>query len=186
MLITESPVSQPTPNAGNHHSMHSGLVCTRRPVVFIARARVNPWHKGLVPFTFESLFVTLKPHDLTIGVIYSTPNSNKEEFLKYFQVIVDRLKKGNEQYMILGDFNIDILNYYSDTISFNFVNTIFENGCIPVITKPTRVTDSSASCIDNIITNINFPQLESLRMLATTSRFFLPGFLLIFAKACWP
>ena len=116
---------------------------------------------NFIPSTFESLFVTIANLNLTIGVIYSTPDSDKWEFFEYFELVLERLKESNESFALLGDFNINILSYVSDPIAKYFVNAIFENGCIPLITKPTRVTQSSSSCIDNIITNTFFSHLVS-------------------------
>ena len=121
--------------------------------------RSRPDLNNFLPSTFESLFITIKNINLTLGVIYSTPDSDKSEFLAHFNQAIDRLKQGNESFTLLGDFNINILSYASDTYAQSFVNTIFENGCIPLITKPTRVTQSSFSCIDNIITNKFFSDL---------------------------
>ena len=37
----------------------------------------------------------------------------------------------------------------------NYVETIFSHGYIPMITKPTRITDFSDTLIDHIYTNKN-------------------------------
>ena len=89
---------------------------------------------------------------LTVGVIYSTPDSNKEEFLFYFEKSLNQLKEKNEHFILLGDFNVNLLNYGSDSIATDFANLTFEQACIPLITKPTRIDTNSATCIDNIIT----------------------------------
>ena len=35
----------------------------------------------------------------------------------------------------------------------NFLSIIYENGMIPIINKPTRVTNKAATAIDHILTN---------------------------------
>ena len=55
---------------------------------------------------------------------------------------------------ILGDFNFDILRHSSHSQTGNFLSVMYSNGLQPLITKPTRVTASSCTCIDNIFTNV--------------------------------
>ena len=53
----------------------------------------------------------------------------------------------------MGDFNIDLLKYECCNYSNNFFNQLSSSGYMPLITKPTRVTKSTATLIDNIFTN---------------------------------
>ena len=54
---------------------------------------------------------------------------------------------------LLGYYNIDILNYYSHVHTAQFVDMMSSSGFLPLITRPTRVTATSATLIDNIFTN---------------------------------
>ena len=54
---------------------------------------------------------------------------------------------------IIGDFNIDLLKYNSHEKTNDYVDNIFSQGFLPLITKPTRVTSSSATLIDHIYSN---------------------------------
>ena len=49
-----------------------------------------------------------------------------------------------------GDFNINLLNADSHKATGAFLHTMMSNGFYPVITKPTRINDLSATLIDNI------------------------------------
>ena len=53
----------------------------------------------------------------------------------------------------MGDFNFDLLNYETDTGIAGFLNSIVQFGCLPRIHQPTRITDRSATIIDNIFAN---------------------------------
>ena len=57
------------------------------------------------------------------------------------------------QYIICGDFNINLLNCDSHNDSNTFVETMYGLGLYPLINKPTRITEFSATVIDNIFTN---------------------------------
>ncbi|XP_065645633.1 uncharacterized protein LOC136076098 [Hydra vulgaris] len=54
---------------------------------------------------------------------------------------------------MVGDLNLNILDYDSNKIIKQFFNVIFKNSYIPVINKPTRITNKSETSIDQIITN---------------------------------
>ena len=53
----------------------------------------------------------------------------------------------------MGDMNVDLLKFESHNKTNDYLDNIFTRGCVPMITKPTRVTMSSASLIDHIYTN---------------------------------
>ena len=53
----------------------------------------------------------------------------------------------------MGDFNIDLLKYDSQTSSSDFYDVLSSYGYRPLIMQPTRVTSHSATLIDNIFIN---------------------------------
>ncbi len=55
---------------------------------------------------------------------------------------------------VCGDFNIDLLNPQGHMGTTDFINTMYSIGLFPRITKPSRITRSSATLIDNIYSNI--------------------------------
>ena len=54
---------------------------------------------------------------------------------------------------LLGDYNINILNDSSHVHTAQFVDMMSSSGFLPLITRPSRVTATSATLIDNIFTN---------------------------------
>ena len=54
---------------------------------------------------------------------------------------------------LLGDFNLDLLKSEIHNPTLDFLNSLFSYSFWPLITRPTRVTSSSATLIDNIFTN---------------------------------
>ena len=54
----------------------------------------------------------------------------------------------------MGDFNLNLLNYETHTHEHDFVNSMVSHCLIPHILQPTRVTDRSATVIDNIFSNV--------------------------------
>lgn len=97
---------------------------------------------------FESIFIECSSHNnLVFGVIYRPPNGN----IDHFHDMLDQLlhKLSNKCCYIMGDFNIDLLKSNSNSFSNIFNSYFFRN----FITKPTRVSPTSKTLIDNIFSN---------------------------------
>ena len=54
----------------------------------------------------------------------------------------------------MGDFNINIVNYETNCLIKDLVDTMYSYYAHPMITVPTRVTETTATLIDNIFTNV--------------------------------
>ena len=54
---------------------------------------------------------------------------------------------------ILGDFNINLLNSDTHSNTSDFIDMMFSTSFLPLINRPTRISDNSATLIDNIYTN---------------------------------
>ena len=53
----------------------------------------------------------------------------------------------------MGDFNVNLLNYNTHNYTNEFMNNMISHYLLPHILHPTRVTDHSATVIDNIFFN---------------------------------
>ena len=54
---------------------------------------------------------------------------------------------------IAGDFSLNLLDHNTNRKVHNFLSLIYQNGMIPTINKPTRVTRKTATAIYHILTN---------------------------------
>jgi len=54
---------------------------------------------------------------------------------------------------LLGDYNLNCFDYDQNERVRNFYDLIYEQCAIPIINKPTRIAKTSATLIDNILTN---------------------------------
>ena len=95
----------------------------------------------------------LQNHNVIIGVIYSLPNQDISSFNDKMSNIVNVVRRENKTCYFLGDYNINILNYESHAQTAQFVDMMSSNVFLPLITRPSRVTATSATLIDNIFTN---------------------------------
>jgi len=53
----------------------------------------------------------------------------------------------------MGDMNIDLLKFETHLKTSDYLDNLFQNGFLPTITKPTRITSTSATLIDHIYMN---------------------------------
>ncbi|XP_071950001.1 uncharacterized protein [Antedon mediterranea] len=111
----------------------------------------------LTPLTYfcESQFIEVKTgkEDIIIGTIYRPHDISIPFFTQNFELLIKNLTKENNKIFLLGDFNIDLLKFESDNNINDFVHCLFNNSLISLIHRPTRITEHSATLIDNIFTN---------------------------------
>ena len=91
--------------------------------------------------------------NILISSVYRPPCGNQSKFLEEIQQVVHNSKHSTKSFFLVGDFNLNSLDYASSTTVKNFFNLAFENGIFPVINRPTQVTWASATAIDHILTN---------------------------------
>ena len=88
-----------------------------------------------------------------VFVIYRPPNTDTDVFINTLNTFIEKIKPENKYCYLLGDYNINILNYATHSATADFVDSLFSYGFLPLISRLTRVTTSSATLIDNIFTN---------------------------------
>ena len=115
-----------------------------------------------------------------IGCIYKHPKLPIEEFhYQFLSPILEKVSFENSDNYILGDFNINLLNYESDRYTAYFLDNMYSNSCTPYITLPTRITPRSKTLIDNIFYN-NFNASMSGNLITDISDHLAPGHFLNF------
>ena len=111
-----------------------------------------------LPKNLESVFAEIivpnKPN-IIIGTIYRHPcmsiNSFNSDYLKPFLHIIS---SENKQTILLGDFNINLLNADDNLESSNFLDILGSNLIVPQILLPTRIAKESKTLIDNVFSSI--------------------------------
>ena len=102
---------------------------------------------------FESIKVEIMTHNDSIFVcaLYRPPNTNGKEFNKNYK---RQLKKfNNNQYdrLIIGsDHNMDFLKHEKHIHTRDFIDTNVDYHLLPTVTKPTRITMTTSTLINNI------------------------------------
>ena len=131
---------------------------------------------------FESIFVKIewKYDTITCGTIYRslmTDSTSNQQFITNLGSVLSHLKP-NTKCFIYGDFNYNLLqaeNRYTSKI----IETMFDDCFYSLINKPTRITNSSATVLDHVWTNI-YSQVIKAKILLHPISDHLP----LFAISC--
>ena len=108
----------------------------------------------------ESVFVEclIDNSTLVIGMCYHRPSIPIK--LPTFQAELSNIvEKIHGKCVIMGDFNVDLLKSREDAVISSFINNLNEYAFKPIIIKPTRVCNNSATLLDHIW--VNFEPFES-------------------------
>ena len=86
--------------------------------------------------------------------MYKHPTVKYHKFNnKFMNTLFDKLTKEYKPSVISDDFNLNLIKYTQNRGVNQFLEIISSNNFIPHITLPTRVTEKSATLINNIFTN---------------------------------
>ena len=98
--------------------------------------------------------VNQKHSNFLIGVCYRHPKKGSDGIFIDNLKNINKIKKENKIYFVVGDFNYDLLKYNQDKYTTEFLDLMLDNFLQPCILEPTRVIQGNRpSLIDNIFTN---------------------------------
>ena len=123
----------------------------RDALTYRGRPDLGTFHEGV----FESVFVEIvrgggRRNDI-VGVVYRPPGGKVAEFNAQMAKVLGLLR-GTDAY-VMGDFNLDLLKAATHGPTSDFLGELTSGGLYPLISLPTRLTDTTATLIDNIWTN---------------------------------
>ena len=100
-----------------------------------------------IPNVCETLFIEIinNGRNVIVGVLYrpnSEPLADIDIFSNNLEEIMDIIHNENKYGLIMGDMNIDLLKFEVHMRTDDYLNNLFSHGFLPVISKPTRVTNS--------------------------------------------
>lgn len=128
-------------------AIHGGsLILLNNNIVFKERKDVL----GLsVERCVELSCVELERH--IIICVYRPPSSHYETFERVMEEALKRTSCNSKSLIVCGDFNIDLI--VPSSISVRFLNLFKSFNLGYLFLEPTRVTDNTATCLDNIFGN---------------------------------
>ena len=104
---------------------------------------------------FQALWIEIHSSqkcNIICGIVYRKRNI-PQRFQEYFDETLEKLIASNQSVYITGDFNINLLHAESSRYAQEFLLSLQSFSFTPIIDKPTRVHNNSATLIDNILTN---------------------------------
>ena len=133
------------------------------------RNDLNMYKKNEVESTFIEIVNPRKPN-IIVRVIYRHPSMGLTDFnCNYLNKLLKNISKEQKPISLLGDFNVNLLNYNEHNSTNQFLDSLASNSFISLILQPTRITSHSNTLIDNIISNIIDPDIISGNLTATIS-----------------
>jgi len=104
----------------------------------------------------ESMFIEIKnknKKNLIVGSIYRHHTTIEKFRSDYMDETMKKILKTKKVAALLGDFNVNLLDYSKHTSTSEYYDNISSSGFRPLILQPTRVTSRSSTLIDNIFIN---------------------------------
>ena len=104
----------------------------------------------------ENIFLDIllpKTKPILIGIVYRPPD--QYDFLEHFsEAINNTYNFVNQEVYILGDFNINLIkNKHISNLMKPYVEVCSLHGLKQLIDSPTRITETSSTLLDHILTN---------------------------------
>ena len=110
--------------------------------------------------------------------IYRPPNTSISNFINEYDSLLNKLNRAKEYDVIVGiDHNLDFLKSNHHRQTQNFIEVNLDQNYLPCITKPTTITKSSATLIDNIFISQNLQGRQDSKILIDDLSDHLPSLL---------
>ena len=123
----------------------------REGLVYRERSDLNVFLEGDV----ESLFIEIVREggkkNVVVGVVYRPPSGNITLFNDEMAQVLSKI--GTTEAYIMGDYNVDLLKSGTQRQTSDFLEGFYTGGFYPLVSLPTRLTDRTATLIDNFMTN---------------------------------
>ena len=105
-------------------------------------------------FLFVEIDMGKTAKNIILGNVYRSPSYPPGGYIDELTKKLDKLTKHkNKHIMVTGDNNVDLLSHETYEPAQNLVNIFSQNGFVQVISRPTRITNHTATLIDHIFVN---------------------------------
>jgi len=100
---------------------------------------------------FEMSVSEVVTHGYIVICIYRSPDGNFRVFLNNLELIIQKIQSKRKKILLCGDWNLNFL--IDNTRLHELENLLLSYDLINTVNSPTRITSSSESLIDVIVTN---------------------------------
>ena len=106
--------------------------------------------------------------NLILSLNYRPPNGDSTLFEKHMKSILSKNEATKKEVILIGDFNMNLLDFDKNKIVQSFVDPMFQFGVILTISKPTGVTRHTATATDHVFTNSIIDNIEMNTVIVKT------------------
>ena len=124
---------------------------------------------------------------VVIGSLYRHPGTNLNVFTTDLEKTLEKIDNKCCKSLVCGDFNADGLKLNTNKSTADFYNCLMSYNCLPTITLPNRITETSITLIDNIFLKINRKNLNDniyAGNIYSDISDHLPNFMIIQSRKC--
>ena len=94
-----------------------------------------------------------KSRNFVVTGVCRPPKGDIKVLKNYCKYFLQKKSASSKTGLMVGDLNINSFDYDNNTLVKNFFNLIFQSGFLPLIQRAIRVTRTTATATDHIITN---------------------------------
>ena len=134
-------------------------VLIRDDLTYRERPDLSIFMEGVLESTFIEIVRSGTRRNEVVGVVYRPPGGDVSQFNEQLSKVLEKTK--NVTCYIMGDFNLDLLKVDKHAPTTEFMSVFTSSSFFPLISLPTRLTDTTATLIDNIWTNNVLAQTQS-------------------------
>ena len=87
--------------------------------------------------------------NIIVLCIYRPPRGDSHKFLNEIKTVI--CKNHEKPLFLVGDLNINSLDYWKNPNVRDFINLISQNDVFPLVNRPTRVTKISVTINDHVL-----------------------------------
>ena len=124
------------------------------------------------PKQLESTFIEISRNgkrNIIVGCIYKHPGMPITHFTDFYMTpLLNKINTEKKIGFLLGDFNIDLLEFNNNEVG-KYIDSLTSLNFFPTISLPTRITDTTATVIDNIFVSPHENTYESGNLLTGIS-----------------
>ena len=143
---------------------------------------------------WEGLFINIVNEKLrkkiTLGNIYRPPRDQNEDLRKFLEgycQVISKIADKNNDIIITGDFNIDLLQLTSREVFSEYLDAMLSFSLSPILTLPTRFSKRRATLIDHIFyRNSNLQQPVQSGIILKQLSDHCPAFIALDNNLCHP
>ena len=119
-------------------------------LLYKCRNDLNIYEQNELESTFVEI-VNPKKSNIKAGVIYRHQSMDLTDFnCNYLNQLLENISKEQKSIFLLGDFNVNLLNYNEHNQTNEFLDSLASKSFVPLILQPTRKTSHSNTLIENI------------------------------------